>query len=109
MYRSSGFSPSHPCKTCESFTRPEDRNIFSYVMEKHQRNATANGKIMNYLEQTFLLSHATLTRCCTPPSCSRRRRSAMAWSISGGNRGRCMGAIVLAAQRLLAGGQLVVH
>lgn len=23
-------------------------------MEKHQRNATANGKIMNYLEQTFL-------------------------------------------------------
>lgn len=49
-----GFQSFPTLKTCESFTRPEDRNIFSYVMEKHQRNATANGKIMNYLEQTFL-------------------------------------------------------
>ncbi|GHV94954.1 beta-mannosidase [Spirochaetia bacterium] len=44
-----------PClKTVESFTLPEDRNIFSYIMEKHQRNNAANGKIMNYLYQTFL-------------------------------------------------------
>jgi beta-mannosidase len=46
---------SFPClKTVESFTLPEDRNIFSYIMEKHQRNNAANGKIMNYLYQTFL-------------------------------------------------------
>lgn len=46
---------SFPCKkTVESFTLPEDRNIFSYVMEKHQRNNAANGKIMNYMGQTFL-------------------------------------------------------
>ncbi len=32
---------------------PDDHNIFSYVMEKHQRNASANGKIMNYMQQTF--------------------------------------------------------
>ncbi len=32
---------------------PEDHNIFSYIMEKHQRNASANGKIMNYMQQTF--------------------------------------------------------
>ncbi len=45
---------SFPCeKTVESFTLPEDRNIFSYVMEKHQRNDSANGKIMNYLYQTY--------------------------------------------------------
>jgi beta-mannosidase len=46
---------SFPClKTIESFTLPGDRNIFSWVMEKHQRNNAANGKIMNYLSQTFL-------------------------------------------------------
>ena len=45
---------SFPClKTVEAFTLPRDRNIFSYVMEKHQRNSSANGKIMNYLAQTF--------------------------------------------------------
>ncbi len=46
---------SFPCmKTIESFTQPKDRNIFSYVMDKHQRNGTANGKIMAYMAQTFL-------------------------------------------------------
>lgn len=45
---------SFPClKTVETFTEPKDRNIFSYVMEKHQRNKSANGKIMNYLSATF--------------------------------------------------------
>ena len=40
---------SFPCMaTIESFTEPEDRNAFSYVMEKHQRNASANGKIAEY-------------------------------------------------------------
>lgn len=46
---------SFPCMaTIESFTRPEDRNVFSYIMEKHQRNASANGKIAEYLSQTYL-------------------------------------------------------
>lgn len=46
---------SFPCMgTIESFTLPEDRNIFSYVMEKHQRNGAANGKILHYLSQTYL-------------------------------------------------------
>lgn len=41
-------------KTLEQITDdPADFNIFSYVMEKHQRNYGANGKIMNYLQQTF--------------------------------------------------------
>lgn len=30
-----------------------DMNIFSYVMERHQRNGSANGKIMNYMQQTY--------------------------------------------------------
>ncbi len=46
---------SFPClKTIESFTLPEDRNIFSYVMEKHQRNSSANGKIIGYISQMYL-------------------------------------------------------
>lgn len=49
-----GFQSFPSIKTIETFTLPSDRNVFSYIMEKHQRNASANGKIMNYLEQTFL-------------------------------------------------------
>lgn len=46
---------SFPClKTVETFTEPEDRNIFSRVMEMHQRNRAANGKILDYLSQTYL-------------------------------------------------------
>ena len=49
-----GFQSFPLLKTVESFTEPEDRNIFSYVMEKHQRNVAANGKIISYLYKTFL-------------------------------------------------------
>ena len=49
-----GFQSFPSVKTIETFTEPQDRNIFSYVMEKHQRNNAANGKIMNYMSQTFL-------------------------------------------------------
>ena len=46
---------SFPCmETIESFTEPEDRNVFSYVMEKHQRNSSANGRIVSYLSQMYL-------------------------------------------------------
>ena len=46
---------SFPCmETIRAFTLPEDRNVFSYVMEKHQRNASANGKIVSYLSQMYL-------------------------------------------------------
>jgi len=49
-----GFQAFPSVKTIESFTLPEDRNIYSYVMEKHQRNAAANGKISSYMAQTYL-------------------------------------------------------
>ena len=46
---------SFPClKTVETFTESEDRNIFSRVMEMHQRNRAANGKILDYLSATYL-------------------------------------------------------
>ena len=44
-----GFQAFPAKKTIESFTDdPADWNIFSYIMEKHQRNYGANGKIMSY-------------------------------------------------------------
>lgn len=45
---------SFPClKTVETFTEEQDRNIFSRIMEMHQRNTAANGKILNYLSATY--------------------------------------------------------
>ena len=49
-----GFQSFPGLKTVEAFTEPSDRNIFSRVMEMHQRNCAANGKIMNYLSATYL-------------------------------------------------------
>ena len=46
---------SFPCmETIEAFTEESDRNVFSYVMEKHQRNSSANGRIIAYMSQTYL-------------------------------------------------------
>ena len=49
-----GFQSFVSKKTVETITDDErDMNIFSYIMEKHQRNGAANGKIMNYMQQTY--------------------------------------------------------
>lgn len=40
-------------KTVKSYTLPEDRNIFSYVMESHQKSGTGNEKIMYYISETY--------------------------------------------------------
>ncbi len=49
-----GFQSFPARKTVELFTDDErDMNIFSYIMERHQRNGAANGKIMNYMQQTY--------------------------------------------------------
>ncbi|WP_373212993.1 glycoside hydrolase family 2 protein [Ruminococcus sp. 5_1_39BFAA] len=45
---------SFPCmKTIESFTLLEDRNIFSYVMENHQKSKNGNRVINSYVSQYF--------------------------------------------------------
>ena len=88
-----GFQSFPSLKTCESFTLPEDRNIFSYVMEKHQRNASANGKIMNYMEQTFLYpSGFSLLLYAS----QLLQAEAIRYGVEHfrRNRGRCMGTVV---------------
>lgn len=45
---------SFPClKTVKTFTEEKDRNIFSKVMESHQKNDSANGKMLYYLSENF--------------------------------------------------------
>lgn len=45
---------SFPCiRTVEEFTEKEDRNIFSRVMDSHQKNPSANGKMLYYLSENF--------------------------------------------------------
>ena len=49
-----GFESFPSEKTINAITLPEDRNVFSRVMEMHQRNKDANSKIVNYLSRTYL-------------------------------------------------------
>lgn len=49
-----GFQSFPHSKTIASFTLDQDRNIFSRVMESHQKNPAANGKILNYIADYFL-------------------------------------------------------
>ena len=45
---------SFPClKTVKTFTKKEDRNIFSYVMESHQKSGTGNETILYYIAQNY--------------------------------------------------------
>ena len=85
---------SFPClKTVETFTAPEDRNIFSRVMEMHQRNAAANGKIMTYLSATYL--YPTDFEMLLYAS-QLLQADAIRYGIEHfrRNRGRCMGTVV---------------
>lgn len=88
-----GFQSFPGLKTCETFTEPEDRNVFSYVMEKHQRNSSANGKIMNYMEQTFLYPTSFDTVLYAS---QLLQAEAMRYGVEHfrRNRGRCMGAVI---------------
>lgn len=84
---------SFPClKTVESFTLPKDRNIFSYVMEKHQKNGTANGRIMFYLSDYFLYpkDFDLLLYTSQILQAEAIKYGVEHWRR---NRGRCMGAI----------------
>lgn len=88
-----GFQAFPAKRTIESFTDdPDDWNIFSYIMEKHQRNYGANGKIMNYMQQayrypsefeTVLYASQLLQADGIRYGVEHFRR----------NRGRCMGAV----------------
>lgn len=72
---------------------PSDLNIFSEVMERHQRNGAANGKIMNYMQQMYryptsfdmLIYASQLLQAEAVQMCIEHLRR---------HRGQCMGVIV---------------
>lgn len=79
-------------KTIESFTLPEDRNIFSYVMESHQKSQTGNEKIMNYIGMTYKYpkNFESLVYVSQLIQGEGIKYGVEHWRR---NRGRCMGAI----------------
>jgi len=87
-----GFQSFPSVKTIESFTLPGDRNIFSYVMEKHQRNHGANGKIMSYLSQMYLYPNR-LDRLVYASQLVQSQAIQYGVEHWRRHRGRCMGAI----------------
>ncbi len=84
---------SFPCaKTVNSFTLEDDRNIFSRVMESHQKNNAANGKMLYYLSENLrypkdlthlLYASQVLQGMAIKYGVDHWRR----------NRGRCMGTL----------------
>lgn len=88
-----GFQAFPAIKTIETFTdNAADMNPFSYIMEKHQRQNSANGKIMGYMQQTYKYPNSF-------PVFVYASQLLQADAIRYGvehfrrNRGRCMGAI----------------
>lgn len=87
-----GFQSFPSLKTIESFTLPEDRNVFSYIMEKHQRNNAANGKILHYLSQMYLYPNSFSLLVYTS---QLLQAEAIKYGVEHmrRNRGRCMGTV----------------
>ena len=87
-----GFQSFPSEKTINAFTEEEDRNIFSRVMEMHQRNGEANGKILNYLSQTYKYPREFGTLFYAS---QLLQAEAMRYGVEHlrRHRGRCMGAL----------------
>lgn len=79
-------------KTIETFTFPEDRNIFSPVMEHHQKNKDSNEKIMYYIAQYYKFpnSFKSLIYLSQIVQAEGVKYGVEHWRR---NRGRCMGAV----------------
>lgn len=84
---------SFPClKTVASFAQGREQNIFSRVMESHQKNGGANQKILAYLAQTLRMpaSFEGMLYASQLLQAEAIRYGVEHWRR---NRGRCMGAI----------------
>lgn len=87
-----GFQSFPSLKTVKTYTEETDRNIFSSVMESHQKNDAANGKILYYLSENFyypkdfdsLLYVSQILQAVAIKSGVEHFRR---------NRGRCMGSL----------------
>lgn len=85
---------SFPClKTVKTFTLPEDRNIFSRIMESHQKDDTGNDKILHYIGDNFRYpkDFDSVLYTSQLAQAEGMRYGVEHWRR---NRGRCMGALI---------------
>lgn len=88
-----GFQSFPDYNTIKAFTKPEDRNAFSRVMEMHQRNAHANAKIVKCLCDTYLYP-LSLEDLVYASQLMQAETIRYGIEHHRRNRGRCMGTIV---------------
>ncbi|UVI30225.1 beta-mannosidase [Paenibacillus spongiae] len=87
-----GFQSFPELKTIESFTEPGDRNVFSYIMEQHQRCPGGNGKILSQISENYLYPKDldSLVYVSQLLQADAIKYGVEHWRR---HRGRCMGAI----------------
>lgn len=87
-----GFESLPDIKTINSFTEKSDRNLFSRIMERHQRCIGGNKKIIEYISDTYRYP-TSLEK--TVYVSQLLQSDAMKYGVEHmrSNRGRCMGAL----------------
>lgn len=87
-----GFESLPNIKTINSFTEEEDRNMFSYIMEKHQKDPSGNTKILTYLSNNYQnpKDFESLVYTSQILQAESIRYGVEHWRR---HRGRCMGAL----------------
>jgi beta-mannosidase len=87
-----GFESLPDLETVQSFAGTGDLNLFSPVMEIHQRNPGGNGKILYYLSETYRYpkDFASLVYISQVLQMESIQSGVDHWRR---NRGRCMGAV----------------
>ncbi|MCE5199173.1 MAG: glycoside hydrolase family 2 protein [Armatimonadota bacterium] len=87
-----GFQSLPAIETCKAFADSDDLNIFSHVMECHQKNKAGNGLILHYLSQNFRLPKNFEMMCYVS---QLLQAEAMRYGIEHWrrNRPRCMGTL----------------
>lgn len=87
-----GFESFPDVRTIEEITLPEDRNLFSEVMEAHQKHKNGNGKLMYYIAQYY--SYPTeFNKVVYATQVMQERAIRTAVEHFRRNRGRCMGSL----------------
>lgn len=87
-----GFESLPNINTIESFTELEDQNLFSYIMEGHQKNPDGNAKILMYLADNYQYpkDFSSLVYTSQILQAEAMRHGVEHWRR---NRGRCMGTL----------------
>lgn len=87
-----GFESVPDVETIMGVTLPEDRNLFSEVMERHQKHKNGNGKLMYYMAQYY--NYPTeFEKVIYATQLMQARAIRTAVEHFRRNRGRCMGSI----------------